>query len=335
MNFIQRSFLLVDEINFRLMRFGVIPELTLLKQQLQQQVIGQENVVDGLLIALVADGHILLEGFPGTAKTRTVKALASILKVDMGRVQFTPDLMPADVTGYEVASDDSSSKMTFVPGPVFNNILLADEINRAPPKVQSALLEAMEERQTTIGGVSHKLPKLFLVMATQNPIEQEGTYPLPEAQMDRFLIKISVGYMKRDDELSMLKLVKSEEKSQHDIQPIDPQVILDARNALTEVYCSDNIEQYITDLVIATREPTGKLSEWITVGASPRATIALDKCARAHAWINGKDCVDPDDVRAVITMAMGHRLSLSYKASAQKIDAQAVIAELLKQVPVT
>lgn len=310
------------------------PDLALLKKQLQQQVIGQDNVVEGLLIALIANGHVLLEGLPGTAKTRTVKALAAAMTVDLGRVQFTPDLMPADVIGYEVAKADNALEMTFVPGPVFNNILLADEINRAPPKVQSALLEAMEERQVTIGGITHKVPELFLVMATENPIEQEGTYPLPEAQLDRFLIKINVGYMVRENELAMLQLVKGEEKAIAPVETIDAQVILDARQAITDVFCSENIEQYIVDLVVATRNPTGKLAEWIAVGGSPRATIAIEKCARAHAWLEDKEFVDPDDVRAVLLPALGHRLILSYQASAQKIDEQAVIAELLQQVPV-
>jgi MoxR-like ATPase len=309
-------------------------DLALLKKQLQQQVIGQDNVVEGLLIALIANGHVLLEGLPGTAKTRTVKALAAAMTVDLGRVQFTPDLMPADVIGYEVAKADNALEMTFVPGPVFNNILLADEINRAPPKVQSALLEAMEERQVTVGGTSRKVPELFLVMATQNPIEQEGTYPLPEAQLDRFLIKINVGYLAPENELAMLQLVKGEEKAIAPVETIDAQVILDARQAITEVFCSENIEKYIVDLVGATRNPTGKLAEWIAVGGSPRATIAIEKCARAHAWLEDKEFVDPDDVRAVLLPALGHRLILSYQASAQKIDEQAVIAELLQQVPV-
>ncbi|MEZ5571847.1 MAG: MoxR family ATPase [Halioglobus sp.] len=308
--------------------------LALLKQQLQQQVIGQENVVEGLLIALVANGHVLLEGLPGTAKTRTVKALAAAMTVDMGRIQFTPDLMPADVVGYEVAQAENALAMTFVPGPVFNNILLADEINRAPPKVQSALLEAMEERQVTVGGKTHPMPELFLVLATENPIEQEGTYPLPEAQLDRFLMKINVGYLDKASELLMLRLVKSEEMAIPPVQTIDPQVILDARKAISEVYCSENIEQYIVDLVVATRHPTGKLKEWIAVGGSPRATIAIEKCARAHAWLENKEFVDPDDVRAVLLPTLGHRLVLSFQASAQKIDAQVVIAQLLQQVPV-
>lgn len=313
---------------------GVQKELASLKEQLRQQVIGQDNVVEGLLIALIANGHVLLEGLPGTAKTRTVKALAAAMTVDMGRIQFTPDLMPADVIGYEVAKSDNALEMTFVPGPVFNNILLADEINRAPPKVQSALLEAMEERQVTVGGVSHPVPELFLVMATENPIEQEGTYPLPEAQLDRFLMKIDVGYLDKSNELAMLQLVKGEEKSIAPVQPIDPKVVLDARKAITEVFCSENIEQYIVDLVVATRHPKDKLADWITVGGSPRATIAIEKCARAHAWLNEKEFVDPDDVRAVLLQTLGHRLILSYQATAQKIDEQAVISELLQQVPV-
>jgi MoxR-like ATPase len=308
--------------------------LASLKQQLQQQVIGQSNVVDGLLIALIANGHVLLEGLPGTAKTRTIKALAAAMTVDMGRIQFTPDLMPADVVGYEVAQSDNALEMTFVPGPIFNNIVLADEINRAPPKVQSALLEAMEERQVTVGGHSHKVPELFLVMATENPIEQEGTYPLPEAQLDRFLLKINVGYLDKSDELAMLRLVKGEETFVPPVQAIDPQAILDARKAISEVYCSENIEQYIVDLVLATRHPEGQLADWIAVGGSPRATIAIEKCARAHAWLEDKEYVDPDDVRAVLLPTLGHRLILSFQASAQKIDEQAVIAELLKQVPV-
>ncbi len=309
-------------------------ELNVLKQQLSKQVIGQDHVVESLLIALVANGHVLLEGLPGTAKTRTVKALAAAMEVDMGRVQFTPDLMPSDVVGYEVAQSDDVLNMTFVPGPVFNNILLADEINRAPPKVQSALLEAMEERQVTVGGKTHPMQDLFLVLATENPIEQEGTYPLPEAQLDRFLLKINVGYLEPEDELAMLRLVKGEEKAAEPVQTIDPQIILDARKAITELYCSENIERYIVNLVVATRRPKDKLAEWISVGASPRATIAIEKCARAHAWLDGRDFVDPDDVRAVLLPTLGHRLILTYQASAQGVNEATVIDELVQQVPV-
>lgn len=307
-----------------------------LSRELGQLVVGQQHVIDALLIALIADGHVLLEGLPGTAKTRSVRSLASCLTADLGRVQFTPDLMPSDVIGYETIT--SSGTMEFKEGPAFTNILLADEINRAPPKVQSALLEAMEERQITIGGISHKLPDLFMVLATQNPIEQEGTYPLPEAQLDRFLIKVSVNYPSRNGELEVLRLVKSEEKQHNNPVSISQNVIFTARQSLTTITTTDNIEQYIVDLVMATRDASTdslhKLHQWIQVGASPRATIALDKCARAHALIKGNDYVSPDDVRAVANSVLGHRMILTYEALAENMTANDVIAEIIKMVPI-
>ncbi|WP_285163119.1 AAA family ATPase [Shewanella goraebulensis] len=303
---------------------------------LSRQVVGQQHVVDALIIALVAEGHVLLEGLPGTAKTRSVRALSNCLDASLGRVQFTPDLMPSDVIGYETL--DSSETMVFKEGPVFTNILLADEINRAPPKVQSSLLEAMEERQVTVGGKTHPLPELFMVLATQNPIEQEGTYPLPEAQLDRFLMKITVDYPIREAELDILRLVKSEALQQKPNFSIEQSVLLQARKAILNVSTSDSLEQYIVDIVMTTRFPQqfkdSELQNWIQVGASPRATIALEKCARTHAFIKGKNYVDPDDVRAVVNSVLGHRLILSYDAIADGISAKDVVTEIIKRVPV-
>ncbi|GIU50720.1 MoxR family ATPase [Shewanella sp. KT0246] len=303
---------------------------------LSRQVVGQQHVVDALIIALVAEGHVLLEGLPGTAKTRSVRALSNCLDASLGRVQFTPDLMPSDVIGYETL--DSSETMVFKEGPVFTNILLADEINRAPPKVQSSLLEAMEERQVTVGGKTHPLPELFMVLATQNPIEQEGTYTLPEAQLDRFLMKITVDYPIREAELDILRLVKSEALQQKPNFSIEQSVLLQARKAILNVSTSDSLEQYIVDIVMTTRFPQqfkdSELQNWIQVGASPRATIALEKCARTHAFIKGKNYVDPDDVRAVVNSVLGHRLILSYDAIADGISAKDVVTEIIKRVPV-
>ncbi|OED74399.1 AAA family ATPase, partial [Vibrio splendidus] len=285
-----------------------------LKQQMESSVIGQQHMVDTLLVALLTNGNVLLEGLPGTAKTRSIKSLASALQVDLGRVQFTPDLLPSDVTGTEVYQDvDGKPKLTFQPGPVFNNLLLADEINRSPAKVQAALLEAMEERQITVAGKTYQLPDLFMVLATQNPVEQEGTYPLPEAQMDRFIMKINLDYPDADAEEQIIKMVRSEEKpSTEKPAPIDPQCIFDARDQLRDIHCSDAVLKYIVAIVVATRQPElypeSPLSQWIGVGSSPRATIALDKCSRAMAWLNGKDFVDPDDVRNVVHGVLRHRL---------------------------
>ncbi|NOH27857.1 AAA family ATPase [Vibrio mediterranei] len=311
-------------------------DIQTLSESLTHKIIGQQHVVDSLLIALLTDGHVLLEGLPGTAKTRSVRSLAQSLDLDLNRIQFTPDLMPSDVVGYESLNDEGM--MSFVKGPAFTNILLADEINRAPPKVQSALLEAMEERQITVGGQSHELPEIFLVLATQNPVEQEGTYPLPEAQLDRFLMKIVVDYPKRADELAILKLVKKEQQIVEALMQVEPSVVLDARKAILDVYVSDSIESYIVDLVMATRSPdlyqTSQLSKWIRIGASPRATIALDKAARAYAFLKNKDYVDTDDVRAVAHSVLCHRITLSFDAMSDAIDSKAVVDELINVVEI-
>ena len=311
-----------------------------LKKQLQQSVIGQTHMVETLLVSLLTNGNVLLEGLPGTAKTRSIKALSEALSVDLGRVQFTPDLLPSDVTGTEIYQDvDGKPTLTFQKGPVFNNLLLADEINRSPAKVQAALLEAMEERQITVAGKTYKLPDLFMVLATQNPVEQEGTYPLPEAQMDRFIMKINLDYPNHEDEAKIIKLVRGEEKpSEEKVEPIDPQCIFDARKQIQDIHCSDAVLDYMVSIIIATREPEryndSPLSTWISVGSSPRASIAIDKCARSMAWLNGKEFVDPDDVRQVVHGVLRHRLILSYDAIADGVTSDQVIDEILKQVAV-
>lgn len=315
-------------------------EVNKLKDQLQTSVIGQAHVIDSLILALLTNGNVLLEGLPGTAKTRSIKALAQMLSVTLGRVQFTPDLLPSDVTGTEVYQEvDGKPVLTFQPGPIFNNLILADEVNRSPAKVQAALLEAMEERQITVAGKTHQLPKLFMVLATQNPIEQEGTYPLPEAQIDRFIMKINLSYPDDAAESEIVKLVRSEEVApSQSAVTIDPEHIFTARNEVHNLYMSDAILDYIVALVMATRHPErypdSPLSLWINVGSSPRASIALDKCARAHAWLNNKDYVDPDDVRSVAHGVLRHRLMLSYDAIADGITADQVIDEILHQVAV-
>jgi len=310
-----------------------------LKKQIEQSVIGQSHVVDCLLLALLTNGNVLLEGLPGTAKTRSVKSLAKSLTVDLGRVQFTPDLLPSDVTGTEVYQEvDGKPKLTFQQGPVFNNILLADEINRSPAKVQAALLEAMEERQITVAGKTYELPKLFMVLATQNPIEQEGTYPLPEAQMDRFIMKVMVDYPDDEAEAQIINLVRSEEHSEMVFEPIDPEHIFMAREEIHQVHMSEAIVDYIVAIVMATRKPErykdSPLIQWISVGSSPRASISLDKCARAAAWLKGKSFVDPEDVRSIVHGVLRHRLVLTYDAIADNITPDQVIDELLAQVAV-
>lgn len=310
-----------------------------LKQQMQLSVLGQEHVVDSLIISLLANGNVLLEGLPGTAKTRSIKTMAGVLLADLGRIQFTADLLPSDVTGTEIFQEvDGKQTLTFQQGPVFNNLVLADEINRAPAKVQGALLEAMEERQITVAGKTHKLPELFMVLATQNPIEQEGTYPLPEAQMDRFLMKINIDYPNDKTELAIMRLVRGEEQPQSIEQiKVQQQAIFAARKEIHELHVSENVEQYMVALVMATRKPDryeGDLNSWIEVGSSPRASIALDKCSRAYAWMQGKDFVDPDDVRSIVHAVLRHRLILSYEAAADGISSDQVVDEIVKQVAV-
>jgi len=311
-----------------------------LKQRISASIIGQEAVIDQLLIALLANGHLLVEGLPGLAKTRTIKTLAQNLECNFRRIQFTPDLLPSDITGTEIyTGEGAGGSFVFQEGPVFGNLILADEINRAPAKAQAALLEAMEERQVTIAGKTHKLPDLFLVMATQNPIEQEGTYPLPEAQTDRFLLHAFIGYVSDDDERKVLDLVRSEDagKVSATESKIPAQAILDARKEVLGVQVSDTIEKYIVDLISATRYPErygDDLKKWIRVGASPRGTLALDRASRARVWLNGQDHVTPDDVRAVVPSCLRHRLILSYEANAEGKSADDLLTEIVKKVAV-
>ena len=266
--------------------------------EMGKTIIGQQHVIETLLIAMLTNGNVLLEGLPGTAKTRSIKALGECLKASLGRVQFTPDLLPSDVTGTEVYSEvEGKQQLNFQQGPLFNNLVLADEINRAPAKVQAALLEAMEERQVTVAGKTYKLPDLFMVLATQNPIEQEGTYPLPEAQMDRFIMKINVDYPDDDAEAQIIRLMRCEEASSPTPLTLDQSAIFKAREEIQKLQVSETIDRYIVALVMATRAPErykdSPLSTWIDVGSSPRASISLDRCARAKAWLSGKDFVDP------------------------------------------
>ncbi|PSU34784.1 AAA family ATPase [Photobacterium lutimaris] len=320
-------------------------------EQTEKSVIGQRHVVEALVIGLLANGHILLEGLPGTAKTRSVKSLANLLSTDFGRIQFTPDLLPSDVTGTEIYQDlNGKPQLHFQPGPIFNSIVLADEVNRAPAKVQAALLEAMAEGTITVGDTTHQLPELFMVLATQNPVEQEGTYPLPEAQMDRFMMKVTVEYPEDEAERDIIRLVRSEEPGaavsdqnatngqNEELDNIEPDIVLEARRQLPNVTVSDLVERYIVALVMATRKPErypdSNLANWIEVGSSPRASIALDKCARAYAWLQGRDHVLPDDVRAMSPMVLGHRFTLTYDALADGINHLRIVEELLDHVEI-
>ncbi len=312
-----------------------------LQARMGQSIIGQESVIEQLVIGLLANGNILMEGLPGLAKTRAVKSLARNMDADFSRIQFTPDLLPSDITGSEVLYTESGQPtFRFEAGPIFANIVLADEINRAPAKVQAALLEAMEERQVTVAGTTHKMPELFIVMATQNPIEQEGTYPLPEAQMDRFLLHVYIDYGTEEAEAQVIRLVRGEEGSSgssDDDAPVVQQVVFDAREEISRVQVSDVIEKYIVDLVFASRYPDRydeKLASWIRIGASPRGAIGLDKCARVHAWLNGRDHVLPDDVRATVHGVLRHRIALSYEANADNISTNDVIDMILKLVAI-
>jgi len=310
-----------------------------LKKRIGESIIGQETVIDRLLIALLADGHILMEGLPGLAKTRTIKTLAKNLESEFRRIQFTPDLLPADVTGSEMYYDEGGKgSFKFQPGPIFGNLILADEINRAPAKAQAALLEAMEERQVTVSGTTHLLPALFLVLATQNPIEQEGTYPLPEAQTDRFLMKVLLGYSTDPEEAQILRLVRGEEGAaakKDERTKLPQQAILDARTEVHKVFVSEALEKYLVALIAATRRPgdfSPDLKKWIQIGASPRGTLALDRCSRASAWLQGRDHVTPGDVRAIAPDCLRHRLILSYEAAADGVTPDRVVAEVVKRV---
>jgi MoxR-like ATPase len=312
-----------------------------LQQRMSASIIGQEDVVKNLVIGLLANGNILMEGLPGLAKTRAVKGMAKNMDADFSRIQFTPDLLPSDITGSEVLYTEAGQpSFRFEAGPIFANIVLADEINRAPAKVQAALLEAMEERQVTVSGTTHKMPNLFMVMATQNPIEQEGTYPLPEAQMDRFLMHVYIDYPDEQSESQIIRLVRGEEQQDSGdggTQPISQQVVFSARDEIHNVGVSATIEKYMVDLVFATRYPDRydeQLAKWIHVGVSPRGGIALDKCARVHAWLDGREHLLPDDIRAVCHGVFRHRLKLTYDASADGVSANEVIDGILQQVAV-
>ncbi len=312
-----------------------------LKEHVNAHVVGQELLVERMLIALLADGHLLVEGAPGLAKTRAIKILSAGVEGDFHRVQFTPDLLPADLTGTEIYRPQEGS-FVFQQGPLFHNLILADEINRAPAKVQAALLEAMEERQITVGRTTYTLPELFLVMATQNPIEQEGTYPLPEAQLDRFLMHVRIGYPDAPYEKQILQLARNEARqgrrnNTDAAVELSQQILLEARAEVLDIYMADTLEEYLLQIVLATRNPGAygeKLGQWLEYGASPRASIALDRCARARAWLAGRDYVGPEDVQAIAADVLRHRIILNYEAEANGITTDQFIAELIAQIAV-
>ena len=322
-------------------------QITHARDCLRKKIIGQDALVNKLFIALLADGHLIVEGAPGLAKTRAIKELSNLIEADFHRVQFTPDLLPADLTGTEIYRPQDGS-FHFQKGPLFHNLLLADEINRAPAKVQSALLEAMAEKQITVGRETYLLPKLFMVMATQNPIEQEGTYPLPEAQLDRFLMHISIDYPHQDAEKAILELNRTEAQEEllntsnnsltENSEPlISQQVLFASRHEILNIHMSEEVEEYLLTIILATRDPSPydeELADWVNYGVSPRATIALDRCARAHAWLAGKDYVAPSDIQAVVADIFRHRLLLSFEAEANGIDSNYFIAKLLSYIAV-
>ena len=311
-----------------------------LRAALSAEIVGQSALIERLLVALLADGHLLVEGAPGLAKTSAIRALAERLDADFARVQFTPDLLPADLTGTEVWRPHDG-RFEFQPGPIFHPLLLADEINRAPAKVQSALLEAMGERQVTVGRQTYALPPLFLVMATQNPIEQEGTFPLPEAQLDRFLMHVRIGYPEAATETEILRLARDRARASARATPSSiprmPQAdVFAARAAVLDLHVAPAVERYLIELVLASRDARrydAMLARRIAWGASPRGSIALERCARAHAWLAGRDYVTPDDVRAIAPDVLRHRILPSYEATAEGWDGDRLVAELLRQVP--
>jgi MoxR-like ATPase len=317
-----------------------------LREALAAEIVGQAVLVERLLVALLADGHLLVEGAPGLAKTSAIRALASRLEADFARVQFTPDLLPADLTGTEVWRPQDG-RFEFQPGPIFHHLLLADEINRAPAKVQSALLEAMGERQVTVGRATYALPPLFLVMATQNPIEQEGTFPLPEAQLDRFLMHVRIGYPEAATETEILRLARERARAALDapdaaaaatdvVQRIGLDDVFAARRAVLAVHVAPAVERYLVELVLASRDAQrydAALGRRIAWGASPRGSIALERCARAHAWLAGRDFVTPDDVRSIAPDVLRHRVLPSFEATAEGWDGARLVDDLLAKVP--
>ncbi|MCH9697257.1 MAG: MoxR family ATPase [Gammaproteobacteria bacterium] len=315
--------------------------ITSLKHYVNKLVIGQDKLIERMLIALLADGHLLVEGAPGLAKTRAIQVLSRGIDANFHRVQFTPDLLPADLTGTEVFRQEDST-FKFQRGPLFHNLILADEVNRAPAKVQAALLEAMAERQITVGRKTYKLPELFLVMATQNPIEQEGTYPLPEAQLDRFLLHVTIDYPEKHHEKEILTLARNEadlriQTAVSEFKPLAQEVLLSARQHVLELHMSEELEDYLLALIAATRHPEAysqELAEAIQFGASPRATIALDRCSRARAWLQQRDYVTPEDIQDVAYDILRHRLILSYEAEAEGVTTDQVISQIINTVGV-
>ncbi len=320
---------------------SVAEQFQQLEAHASRLIIGQAHLINRMLIALLCDGHLLVEGAPGLAKTRAIKVLAESIEGDFHRLQFTPDLLPADLTGTDIYRPQEGT-FEFRKGPLFHNLILADEINRAPAKVQSALLEAMEERQISVGEHTYPLEGLFMVMATQNPIEQEGTYPLPEAQLDRFLLHVEVGYPTPEDERRILVLNRDEAKSgeRDAFQPpeqLSAQSILEARQEILRLHLADELEEYIVNVVTGTRNAgavDSSLEGQIQYGASPRASMGIDRAARAHAWLSGRDYVGPEDIQAVASDVLRHRLVLSFEAEADGIDANSVIERLLDGVGV-
>jgi MoxR-like ATPase len=319
----------------------VLLDLQQLKAYISEQIIGQEVLVERMLIALLADGHILVEGAPGLAKTRAINVLSKGIEADFHRVQFTPDLLPADLTGTEIYRPQQSA-FEFQKGPLFHNLILADEINRSPAKVQAALLEAMAERQITVGSTTYPLPPLFMVMATQNPIEQEGTYPLPEAQLDRFLLHVKIDYPQPEHEKAILQLARNEAKSSLKsdygfFDRIAQDSIFQARSEVLELYMADNLQDYLLQIILATRNPKvygEDLASWLQYGASPRASIALDRCARAKAWLQQRDFVSPEDIQDLAFDVLRHRLILSYEAEAEGITPDYFIKQLIARIAV-
>lgn len=312
-------------------------QFTQLKHHLAEQIIGQQRLIQRLIIALLADGHLIVEGAPGLAKTRAINVLSQGIEGDFHRIQFTPDLLPADLTGTEIYRPQDGS-FRFEKGPLFHNLILADEINRAPAKVQSALLEAMAERQVTVGSQTYPLADLFLVMATQNPIEQEGTYPLPEAQLDRFLMHVKVDYPDAQAESEILRLTRKEAHKNYQNQQSSELTQADlfiARDQVLDIHMAAELEEYIVQLIMHTRDRQidADLSRWIDYGASPRATIALDRCARANAWLEERDYVTPEDIQSIVADVLRHRLILTYEAEAEGVDSDRVIQRLIEMTP--